>query len=162
MTPLRPAKTQRDLLVRLGIGHFNATQIINYMMTQPATTDPKSPPIMLMVREIQKNLFAMGAPIDNTGYLDEPTTACITFLFGGDSSWPGRTWSQVVSAVVTARQNNVRFPSAEARPPVDFGPQATGGFGDSLFGEPMGTVLKWGSAIAIAALIYKNVKKHLS
>lgn len=155
MTPLHPAKTQRELLVKLGIGQFNATQVIPFMMTQPATTDPKSPAILLLVREIQKNLFAMGAPIDNTGYLDQPTAACLTQMFGHEG-WINLPWFEIVRAVVTARQNHWSF----AAPAVNFDPQPVmmpvGGF--DVSSVPGGKLTIAAAAVA-AYYLWKKRKR---
>lgn len=150
MTPMRHVKTQRDLLVALGIGQFNATMIIPMMLTQPATTDPKSPAIIMLVRAIQNQLYVMGAThLDNTGYLDMPTAEYLDELLG--PQWINRQWADVVRAVVTARQNNVQLrpPAVATEAPIDYGPQAQGAF-DFLPAVPGGAL----TYVAGAGLLY--------
>ncbi len=104
-TPLTRMNNTRDLVLKLGIGSFNAPMVQQWMFTQPATTDPKAPGVILMVRALQAKLGQMGAPIMNTGYLDKPTAAVLEQLIG--YGWLNRPWSEVVGAVIAAREQRL-------------------------------------------------------
>jgi hypothetical protein len=90
----------REALNALGIGNFNATMVIQYMFIAPATTDPKSPPIMVLVRAIQDRLRRLGYPVPSHGYLDVPTANAITAAVG--AGWQNRAWGDTVKAVLAA------------------------------------------------------------
>ncbi len=98
MRPIQP--DNRYLLTELGIGHFNATMILQYMPIAPATTDPKSAPVMLLVQGIQMRLQQLGAAVRQTGYLDQATAMVLDRLIG--PGWEQRPWGQVVTAVLAA------------------------------------------------------------
>ena len=154
ITPRTRPKTLRDLLVAFGIGQFNATMVIPIMLTQPATTDPKQPAVILLVREIQKHLYAMGYEVDNTGYLDEVTAHGISRITGGPH-WVNRTWQEVVTKILIARQSGYQFAPAEADAPVDLGPQRSVGAFD-LPAVPGGAL----TYVAGAGLLYYLWKKR--
>ena len=133
----QPNKTLRQLLSAIGLGQFNATMVIPYMMISPATTDPKAGQVILLVQHIQRELYALGATgVAVSGYLDHPTAAALTDLMG--PGWEGAPWSTVVQAVVSGRQNGTRLQgAARAAPsgarliavggPLDFLPDVPGG-----------------------------------
>jgi hypothetical protein len=158
MTPFRRAKTLRNLLTALGVGQFNATMVIPILFMAPATTDPRQPATIMLVRHLQRAMWALGAKIDDTGYLDEPTTEVIEQLLG--AGWMNRPWSDTVNAVVTARQNKLKLatPAPVALPPEDFGPQATSGMGlfEFLPSVPGGAL----TYLAGAGLLYYFLTKQ--
>jgi hypothetical protein len=94
------SNNMRDLIARIGIGQFNATMVINMMLVAPATTDPKSPPVMLLVKHIQKALTTLGYAVPTSGYLDQRTAEVIEHVCG--RGWESRPWSDTVKAVVIA------------------------------------------------------------
>lgn len=75
----------RALLLALGVGQYNATMMIEDSFTQPATSDPKSPQIILLVKRIQARL---GVPI--SGYLDQATAAALANTVG--PGWMSMSW----------------------------------------------------------------------
>ncbi len=96
-------KTQgnmRELLTKIGIGQFNATMIIQYMFIAPATTDPKSPSVVLLVRHVQRALNRLGAGLRETGYLDVATANVMEQVVG--PGWESRSWGDNISALVNA------------------------------------------------------------
>jgi hypothetical protein len=115
-------KTSRDLLLAVGIGDFNATMIVPFVLVAPATTDPKSPSIMLMVGAIQRELMMLGAPIRQTGYLDHPTADVLEFVMG--PGWMNRSWADVLKATIQARRQrrNLTGSRSTMAPPVETGP----------------------------------------
>jgi hypothetical protein len=126
--------TARTLLTDLGIGQFNATMVIQYMFVAPATTDPKSPPIILLVEKIQRALAQMGADVVITGALDLQTASYLSAVVG--ERWMTMPWSATVSAVVSARDNGldlsptvatVAVAPAALSGPLDFLPDVPGG-----------------------------------
>ncbi len=86
-------RTGRTLLLALGIGDYNATMVLQYLWIAPATTDPKSSPIMIMVEAIQKKLG-----VADTGMLDQPTATALRKLIG--PGWMHLPWATVVEAVI--------------------------------------------------------------
>ncbi len=137
----------RSLLVSLGVGQFNATGVIPFMMFAPGTTDPKSPAVVLLVQHLQRVLFAMGAhDVVENGHLDVPTAHALAHLVG--PGWERMTWAQNVAAVLSARERGVRLehPVAEhpgmplaVSGPLDFLPDVPGG----LFTYAIGGFLLW-------------------
>lgn len=131
--------TSRDLLKALGITDHNATTIIQYMMIAPATTDPKSPQIIMLVRALQRVLWDLGATdIQNTGELDPPTARALRLVAGDD--WMRAPWSVSVSSTLSARDIGMRLspspnmmaPATSGVPvavsgPLDFLPDVPGG-----------------------------------
>jgi hypothetical protein len=108
----KPNRNVRELLKGIGIGDFNATMIIQYMFLAPATTDPKSSPIILTVTHIQKALNDLGANIAVTGYLDVPTANAIEAVVG--PNWEKVSWASSIGAILDAKQAGMRA-SAPAR-----------------------------------------------
>lgn len=100
--------TSRDLLEAIGVGHFNATMMIQYMMMAPATTDPKSPPVILIVRAVQQSLFRLGATdVADSGRLDTATAAALERVVGPD--WERQSWGANVRAIVDAMRAGTRL-----------------------------------------------------
>lgn len=100
-------KTSRDLLLDIGVGDFNATMVVPFVLVSPATTDPKSPPVMIMVEAIQKRMVEMGAPVRVSRYLDEPTADTLTRLMG--PGWMNGSWGDVLQAVAMAKRSHTRL-----------------------------------------------------
>lgn len=93
----------RDLLLRLGVSHMNATIIINYLMMNPATTDPSAPPVSLLVMHLQQVLQQLGARgVTVNGRIDDATNAALEQLLPG---WLFQPWSKAVTAVVNFRDH---------------------------------------------------------
>lgn len=131
-----PTKNTRELLDAIGIGHFNATMIIPYMMIAPATTDPKSAQTILLVQHLQRELYALGATdVPVSGRLDAPTARALEAVGGPD--WQRMSWAGNVAAVVAAKDAGVslRTPRAPTTTgtrmavggPLDFLPDVPGG-----------------------------------
>jgi len=130
-------QTSRDLLSAIGMGQHNATQAIPYLMIAPATTDPKTPMVINMVRHVQQQLYQMGATdVANSGYLDAPTAAALLQIAGPD--WERMSWAQNIQAVLGARDRGMSLspppPARSAAPmpaavsgPLDFLPDVPGG-----------------------------------
>jgi len=132
-------RTARDLLEGIGIGHVNATMIIPYLPISPATTDPKSGQIIAMVRQLQKELFNMGATdVANTGYLDEATGRALEQLSGPD--WMRMSWGDNLTAIVNAKVVGTRITPQGAIPDAMGQPVAVGGPLDFLPDVPGGLV----------------------
>lgn len=148
--------TLRDLLLNLGIGNFNATMIIQSMFQSPAATDPRSPAILLLVRQIQRTLQAMGAPIRETGMLNLETAAQLQRLMG--TGWLNKTWAQVVQGVVAARDARVSLAPMATAPQSSPAPvSGLAGFLDFLPSVPGGLI-----TYAIGGLVAYHyfTKKH--
>jgi hypothetical protein len=130
--------TSRDLLVAIGMGQHNATQAIPYLMIAPATTDPKTPMVINMVRLIQQVLYQLGATdVADTGYLDPPTARALRLVTG--PNWERMPWASSITAVIGARDRGMLLSPASsgaamapAMPvavsgPLDFLPDVPGG-----------------------------------
>jgi len=132
-------KNTRDLITALGIGQWNATMIIPYMMIAPATTDPKSAQIILLVQHLQQLLYQMGATdVANTGRLDPPTARALRQIVG--PNWERTSWGGNIGAVLDAQAAGTRLtpaPSDDAPSPM---PVAVGGPLDFLPDVPGGLV----------------------
>lgn len=109
----------RDLLRAIGIGQFNATMIIPFMFIAPATTDPKSPSIILVVKHLQIMMNEMGAALPVTGYLDNATATAIETIAG--PGWEQRSWADNVQAVLRARTKGITW-REDPPPPPNYGP----------------------------------------
>ena len=138
-------RNARELLKGIGVGDFNATMIIQYMFVAPATTDPRSSPIIIMVQHIQRALNAMGAGIPVSGYLDKPTAAALYRVVG--PNWERISWAQNITAIIDGA--DVDFSAAPELPlepmpqaiggPLDFLPDVPGG----IFTYAAGAYLLW-------------------
>lgn len=125
----------RDLLMELGIGGFNATGVIVYMQIAPATCDPKSVHVTLLVEAVQKALFEMGfTDVPLSGRLDAPTASALAKVVGPD--WERLVWSTNIERLVRAKREGYRKPAKprSERPvvmsmggPLDFLPDVPGG-----------------------------------
>lgn len=156
--------TLRDLLTRIGIGQFNATGIINMMYFAPATTDPKSASVILLVRHLQAALIQIGFPINMTGYLDRPTAAALDRAVG--PGWESRSWADNVAAIVDAlvRQKTVgtAYPTEmdllEVAAPVPPASSPTLGFWDPpILPAIPGGIITYG---VLGVLAYNFLKKR--
>lgn len=131
--------TSRELLLGIGMGQWNITGTIPYMMIAPATTDPKSPQVMEIVRHLQQVLFGMGATdVANTGYLDPSTARALRQLVG--PNWERMTWGANISGVLAARRRGQRLSAASLVVPDDSVPVAVGGPLDFLPDVPGGLI----------------------
>ena len=144
----------RELLTGIGIGQFNTTMVIPYMMIAPATTDPKANQIILLVEHIQRALFDLGATsVALSGHLDAQTAAALHDVVG--PNWEIMPWSASVSAILDAKKRGRRLqPILLANEPYTPGhPVAIGGPLDFLPDIPGGLVT-YGVA---AYLIYRHL-----
>lgn len=111
-------RTARDLLKGIGIGDFNATMVIQYVFVAPATTDPRSAPIILMVRHLQQALNNMGARVPISGYLDTPTAQALYQIVG--PNWERLSWADNIAAVIDSKSVGI-----SAAPPIPLTPAST-------------------------------------
>jgi hypothetical protein len=145
-----PERNIRELLKAIGVGNVNASGIIQYAWMAPATTDPRSGPIIIMVQGIQQMLQAMGAEIRVSGYLDTPTAAALERIVG--PQWEQISWAANIGAILAARKAGMSAaptPAAapapqviSAQPPMglfDFLPEVPGG----LLTYAVGAVIAW-------------------
>lgn len=147
--------TGRSLLLKLGVGDFNATMMIPYLFTSPMTTDPKSPMIILMVKHLQKALNQMGANLIVTGYLDRPTAAALDGLFNGPA-WSSWAWSDVIQGVIQSKARGTQL--SEVEPITTHEIAATGDMPFGLPDVPGGLVTYAAGAVAIWYLLKKRKK----
>lgn len=109
-----PQSNAREILTALGIGHYNATMMIQDLFVAPATSDPKSPQIILIVRRLQEILRQMGAAISVSGQIDQATSFYLETLLG--HGYLNLPWAQVVSGVLDARDGGVSLSAPEMVP----------------------------------------------
>ncbi len=143
----------RELLTGIGMGQFNATMAIPYMMISPSTTDPKAAQVILMVQHIQRSLYQLGYhDVPDSGELDLATANALLSVTG--PNWNVQPWSASVSAIIAARNGGHRARRALA---VDDGvPMAVGGPLDFLPDVP-GGLLTYGIG---AYLLYRHLTKR--
>ncbi len=152
LTPGAARRDGRTLLLALGLGEFNTTMVIQWLWVAPATTDPKSQPIILMVAGIQKQL---GLPM--SGYIDQPTASALRRLIG--PGWMHLPWATVVEAVLAG--GRAPAPVSTGRTKFVKDPhmaRSMEGLGEMPFGLPdvPGGILTYGVA---AYLLYRHLKK---
>lgn len=146
----------RNLLTSLGVGDFNATSIIPFMMFAPATTDPKSGPLIVLVRQLQRELYRMGATnVPNNGHLDPPTASALRRIVGQD--WERMSWADNIRAVVAAREQGRRLSSGVVD---DSMPMATGGVLDFLPAIPGGLVTYAVGGVLAYHFLWKKGRKR--
>lgn len=140
-------ETARDLLIRLGMTDWNATQVIPMLWMAPAQTDAATPGQVVLVRHLQSHLRQMGAttvPLD--GVLGAPTVIELRKITGRD--WPAMHWYEIVRAVLDAQDAGTRLhpgvAAGRVRRPVPVGDL---GALPTMPGGPLG----W---LAAAAAIY--------
>lgn len=92
----------RNMLLALGVGHYNATIMIQYMFLSPSATDPAMPSIMLMTKHLQAGLRAAGARVPLSGVIDDLTAKALIRLVGPD--WNHVTWFGLFEAVTYAKR----------------------------------------------------------
>lgn len=149
----KTSPTARELLLALGVGQFNATQVIPYLFIAPATTDPKAGQIIILVQNLQQELNRQGAGLQITGYLDEPTAGVLEQLVG--PGWEQMSWFMNIDAVLKARGSG----ALQVAPAMDRGmPMAVGGPLDFLPDVPGGLV-----TYAVAGyLLWRHFRKAAS
>lgn len=130
--------TVRDQLAAIGMGQFNITMCVPYMMISPATSDPKANQTILILQHIQRALYALGATdVPESGRLDPATVSALQSVVG--PGWEGMPWSSSVKAIIHANQQGMGLspmaPDMEVPPevpvavggPLDFLPDIPGG-----------------------------------
>lgn len=148
----------RDILRQLGVGDFNATMMIQDAFIAPATSDPRSPQIILIVKHLQAKLADMGAPIAISGQIDDPTASYLVALMGHDVL--GMPWYHVIGGVLDAEAAGVSLAPKTARP-IRQGPAPVSGLSGLLDGPSFlpaipGGLLTYGVA---GYFLYKHFKK---
>lgn len=151
--------TARSLLIGIGVGHFNALMVIPFMWMAPAATDPKASQIIVLVKHLKKTLNDMGAGLRPDGYLDLPTARTLSLVVG--DRWMSMPWADVISAVLSAKEQGVTLPSPDDLVDGAPEPQASPGIGEyipSIPGLPdvPGGIVTYGIA---AYLIYRHLTK---
>lgn len=90
----------RTLLQTIGIADWNATMIIPYLLTSPATTDLDMAQVILVIEALQNVLNEMGAQVPVNGELNVATANALDQICG--PGWMSAPWYQVIQAVVWA------------------------------------------------------------
>lgn len=149
-------KTVRDLLLDMGVRHFNATMMVETVFMTPATTEASSAPVMLLVGHIQDALNQMGAspPLVRTGMIDPATAFYLVQIAGPDFLY--KSWFDTLNLVVQARAAKRRL-TAQGKDQLPLPPKSQLGFLD-LPDVPGGAL-----TYAVGAyLIYRALKKKRS
>lgn len=98
----------RDILLRMGIGDFNATMIIPMMFYGPAQTDPDITASKLLVKQMQVIMQGMGATfVRASHYLDQPTAWCLQAVAG--PHWREHPWFELCTLLLDARTAGKKF-----------------------------------------------------
>lgn len=123
----------RALLLEIGVGDFNATMAIPYMFVAPRTTDPAAVQLLVVVRQLQKELLNMGVTdVVPTGVLDQVTGKALEQVCGPE--WLAMPYYEIVRCVVKAKQAGHTFIQASAY--TGPGPEATEGWTDVFNIQP--------------------------
>ena len=148
----------RELLTAIGVGDFNATGIIPYMMIAPATTDPKAGQIVILVQQVQRALWQLGATdVVVSGRLDDATARALEQVAG--PNWERMSWGANVKALIDARRKNFRIhPAVQVMDGLAPEPIAVGGTFDFLPDVP-GGIVTYGVG---AYLLYRMFTKRRS
>lgn len=100
--------TARSLLLRLGVGDFNATMVIPVMFFGPAQSDPDMTQIKVLTKAMQQTMKAMGASwLTANGQLDASTSTCLAVI--GGAHWTETPWYELVQRLLEARDHGQRF-----------------------------------------------------
>jgi len=151
--------TVRELLLNLGVGDFNATAAIPYMLLAPRTLDPSMVQMLVVIKKLQEQLASMGAPgIVPNGIFDDATSNAIKAIVGPE--WLAMPFYETVRATNKAEARGYTFPAPV--PASSPGPVATSGILDVVpdtLGLPSvpGGVVTYGIA---GWFLYKLLKKR--
>lgn len=88
----------RDMLLKAGIGQYNAQLAIPYMWFLPRTSDPYAQGIMMIVEGLQRLLNQRGARLAVDGGLGVKTVAALVKYSG--ASWYDKNWVQLYGDVL--------------------------------------------------------------
>lgn len=91
----------RSLLLALGMGDFNATQVIMYLFMAPAQTDPQMAQIILLTRHLQMAMVKMGVPLPVTGSIDARWASYFQRIVG--PNWIDTSWADIVKTVLAKK-----------------------------------------------------------
>lgn len=147
----------RAILLDLGVGDFNATMAIPYMLLAPRTTDPSMVQMLVVVRKIQEALMGMGAvQVQNTGVLDTPTAKALDQICGPE--WLAAPYYETIQTVLAAERAGHQF----VQDPVldDSGPSATGDILGFLPDVPGGLLTYGVGAALVYWMLTKKKKKR--
>lgn len=97
----------RDVLLRMGIGDFNATMCIPIMFMGPAQTDPDLTPVKLVTKAMQRIMQSMGAQIGAWGRIDQQTADNLSALAG--PHWSENPWFELCTRLLDAQKSGLRF-----------------------------------------------------
>jgi hypothetical protein len=151
----KESPTIREILADLGMGQFNITMAIPLMLVSPATTDPKSNQVILVLQHIQRALFDLGAhDVPVSGELDRATANALEQVVG--PNWERMPWAASVRAIVTAKRKGVRIGSPRAPRMAPDPPAAVGGPLDFLPDVPGGLF----TYAAGAYLLYRHFARR--
>ena len=136
----RPHGDLRQQLLLLGMSETAITMSMPQMWFAPATTDPYSPAVVMIVEAIQYHLG-----LQQTGYIDAPTKRALSLCCG--ASWANRPWSIVVGQVLANRKRAGAETMYEYQRPmagpldsfVDWAKGLLGGGSDEMTFDPMET-----------------------
>lgn len=137
----------RAMLLALGVGHYNATIMIQYMFLAPSATDPAMPSIMLMTKHLQAGLRAAGARVPLDGTIGDETAAALVRLVGPE--WNHVTWYGLFEAVTYAKRERTL-----AKKTADLSLDGVG-----FLPDVPGGMFTWAAA-AVAAYYFLVHKKH--
>lgn len=146
----------RAILLDLGVGDFNATMAIPYMLLAPRATDPSMVQMLVVVRKIQEALMGMGAvQVQNTGVLDAPTAKALDQICGPE--WLSAPYYETIQTVLAAERAGHQF---MPDPVIDDGPSATGDYVLGFLPDVPGGIVTYGVGAALLYWMLKKKKKR--
>ncbi len=97
----------RSILLKLGMGDYNATMVISYLFMAPAQTDPQMAQIILLTKHLQQAMREMGCALPVTGSIDAQWGPYFTAVCGAD--WPDLPWAEIGRMVLAAKARGKRL-----------------------------------------------------
>lgn len=150
----------RELLLGLGMGDYNATIAVQYVMMAPAATDPAMPSVVLMTKHLQQGLRAAGATgVAVTGQMDDATAMALEDLVG--PQWNQISWYSLLGSTLVAKRGKVLADNSAIAATAANSVPAAAPLADFLPGLPdvpggTMTYLVGAAALAYYFLIYKK------
>lgn len=120
--------TVREILLNLGVGDFNATMAIPYMLIAPRALDPSMVQMLVVIKKLQEQLASMNAPgIQASGVLDDATSNALKVVAGPE--WLAMPFYEIVKSTNKAEASGFVFAAPQTS---TSSPEPTSGIVDAI------------------------------